>query len=65
MPLELALHFQGCETIVYCATSADVKSDKGLFYRDLSVQKDMDEMLEAKSEVARQLWDNSAQLVGL
>ncbi len=54
---------QGAETVVYLATSSNVKGVTGKFFFDLKEKRSSDESYNL--ETAKQLWDLSEQLCGI
>jgi hypothetical protein len=53
---------EGARTSLYCATSPDVAGDSGQYYDDMH---QVEPSAVATPELARELWDRSAEWVGV
>ncbi len=62
MKLRMRSPQEGAETTLYCATSPDVAGETGLYYDDARRKQASS---KATPELARDLWEHSAEWVGL
>lgn len=53
---------QGAQTVLHCATSEELESESGKFYRDCSIYESPKKL---DPDTAKKLWEVSEQLVGL